>query len=139
MMTVSNLARVLRKLKDAGLLLLDEPGAQNLAARLQQAEFRVASLDDIADGTAIRVDIGERPIALVRIGDRVHAIGDTCSHADYSLSQGDVEVADCTLECPRHGAAFSLLTGEPETLPAIQPVPVYATEVDGNDVWVVID
>jgi 3-phenylpropionate/trans-cinnamate dioxygenase ferredoxin subunit len=100
--------------------------------------FRVASLDELADGSAKRVDIGETPIALVRVGDRVHAIGDTCSHADYSLSEGEVEVDECTLECPRHGATFSLTTGEPETLPATQPVPVFDTEVDGNDIWVVM-
>jgi 3-phenylpropionate/trans-cinnamate dioxygenase ferredoxin subunit len=37
------------------------------------------------------------------------------------------------LECPRHSSAFSLETGIPETLPATQPVPVFAvTIVDGG-------
>ena len=100
--------------------------------------FKVGTVHEITDGSARRVDIGEHPIAVVRIGDRIHAIGDTCSHADYSLSEGDVDTDECTLECPRHGAAFSLTTGEPETLPAIQPVPVYETEVVGDDIWVVL-
>jgi len=100
--------------------------------------FKVGTVHEIVHGSARRVDIGEYPIALVRIGDRIHAIGDTCSHADYSLSEGDVDTDECTLECPRHGASFSLTTGEPETLPATQPVPVYETEVVGDDIWVVL-
>ncbi len=37
------------------------------------------------------------------------------------------------IECPKHGSAFSLLTGEPATLPATQPVPVFgAAVVDGQ-------
>lgn len=100
--------------------------------------FRLAALDELAEGTPRRFDIGEHRIAVVRVGDAVHAIGDTCSHAEFSLSEGEFDADDCTLECPRHGATFSLTTGEPETLPATQPVPVYPTEIDGNDVWVVV-
>ena len=53
----------------------------------------------------------------------VHAIGDTCTHGDISLSEGFVE--DETLECWAHGSQFSLRTGKPLTLPAYEPVPVY--------------
>ena len=62
----------------------------------------------------------------------------TCSHADYSLSEGDVWEDECEIECPKHGSTFSLLTGEPQTLPATQPVPVYDVQVDGDDVKVVL-
>ena len=41
------------------------------------------------------------------------------------------------IECPKHGSTFSLLTGEPQTLPATQPVPVFEVVVDGDDVKVV--
>jgi len=66
----------------------------------------------------------------------VYALGDTCSHADVSLSDGFVEADDCALECPRHGAQFDLKTGEPLTLPAVRPVPVYEVEVIDGDVVV---
>ena len=42
------------------------------------------------------------------------------------------------IECPKHGSTFSLVTGEPQTLPATQPVPVYAVRVDGDDVIVTL-
>jgi 3-phenylpropionate/trans-cinnamate dioxygenase ferredoxin subunit len=90
-------------------------------------------LDDIEPGTARRVVVGGVPIALVRIDDDVYAIGDICSHAHVSLSEGEVWCDERELECPKHGSTFSLDTGEPTTLPATQPVPVYETEVvDGK-------
>ena len=70
---------------------------------------------------------------MVRIGDDVYAIGDMCSHAEVSLSEGEVWCDELELECWKHGSAFSLETGEPQTLPATQPVPVYdASVVDGQ-------
>jgi 3-phenylpropionate/trans-cinnamate dioxygenase ferredoxin subunit len=90
-------------------------------------------LDDIEAGTARKVVVGNREIALVRIADDVYAIGDTCSHADVSLSEGFVEPDDCMIECGRHGALFDLRTGEPASLPAVRPVPVYdVAVVDGQ-------
>ena len=52
-------------------------------------------------------------------------IGDRCTHADVSLSEGEVDVDACTIECPKHGSEFSLETGEAITLPAIKPAPTY--------------
>jgi 3-phenylpropionate/trans-cinnamate dioxygenase ferredoxin subunit len=92
----------------------------------------LCSLDELAPGTARRFDIDGRSIAVVRIDDDVYAIGDTCSHANISLSEGEVHCDTRELECWKHGSAFSLETGEPNTLPATQPVPVYvARVVDG--------
>ena len=93
----------------------------------------VARLDDLVDGGAQRFDVAGRAIAVIRLGDKVYAIGDTCSHADVSLSEGEVLAETCEIECVKHGSAFSLETGEPLTLPAIRPVPVYeVTVVDGD-------
>ena len=99
---------------------------------------RVAAVDEIASGAARRVDVGGHRVAIVRIGDDFYAIGDECSHEDYSLSEGDVWDDECEIECPKHGSTFSLVTGEPQTLPATQPVPTYAVVVDGDDVMVVL-
>ena len=94
--------------------------------------------DDLAPGTARRFVVDGHRIALVRVGDDFYALGDRCSHADYSLSEGDVWEDELAIECPKHGSTFSLCTGEPQTLPATQPVPVYAVQVDGDDVKVVV-
>lgn len=92
----------------------------------------VCALADLAPNSATRFDVGGHAIAVIRIGDDVYALGDTCSHAEVSLSEGDVWCDSKELECSKHGSLFSLETGEPSTLPATQPVPVYiARVVDG--------
>jgi 3-phenylpropionate/trans-cinnamate dioxygenase ferredoxin component len=92
----------------------------------------VCPLSQLAANTATRFDIDGRAIAVVRIGDDVYAIGDTCSHAEVSLSEGELWCDAKEIECWKHGSTFSLTTGEPQTLPATQPVPVYvARVVDG--------
>jgi 3-phenylpropionate/trans-cinnamate dioxygenase ferredoxin component len=93
----------------------------------------VCAFDELADGTARKFVVDGIAVAVVRIGDDVYAIGDVCSHANVSLSDGDVWCDERELECPKHGSAFHLETGEPSTLPATQPVAVYAASVvDGQ-------
>jgi 3-phenylpropionate/trans-cinnamate dioxygenase ferredoxin subunit len=98
---------------------------------------RLCAVADLEPGQARRFDVEGHAIALVRIGDDFYAIGDVCSHGNVSLSEGEVLADDCEIECWKHGSAFSLTTGQPSTLPATQPVPVYEIEVDGDDVMVV--
>jgi 3-phenylpropionate/trans-cinnamate dioxygenase ferredoxin subunit len=97
---------------------------------------RLCAVDDVPTGEARRFVVDGQPIAVVRIGDDFYAIGDVCSHANVSLSEGEVLTESCEIECIKHGSAFSLTTGEPSTLPATQPVPVYELKVDGDDVMV---
>ncbi len=103
---------------------------------------RVCSISDLAEGTARRFDVDGARICVVRLpdaGDGHHgwyAIGDECSHADFSLAEGDVWPDECEIECPKHGSTFSVTTGEPQTLPATQPVPVYNVNIEGDDVMV---
>ncbi len=96
-------------------------------------------LDELVDGAATRVMVNGVPVAVVRIGDDVYAIGDVCSHAKVSLSDGEVWCAELEIECPKHSSTFSLQTGEPQTLPATQPVPVYAVSIDDGSGKVTID
>ena len=49
------------------------------------------------------------------------AVDDRCSHADVSLSEGEVE--GCLIECWLHGSQFDLRTGQPTCLPANAPWP----------------
>jgi 3-phenylpropionate/trans-cinnamate dioxygenase ferredoxin subunit len=102
------------------------------------SEIVVGPLADLTPGTATRVVVPGHRICVVRIGDDVYAIGDTCSHAEVSLSEGEVYADAREIECDKHGSLFSLETGEALTLPATQPVPVYdAKVVDGQIVVVV--
>lgn len=99
------------------------------------ADIKICSEDDLEVGAAVRVVIDDLPIALVRdSAGTIHAIGDTCTHGDISLSEGFVE--NDTLECWAHGSKFSLATGRPLSLPAYEPVPVYPVTVVGGEVFI---
>jgi 3-phenylpropionate/trans-cinnamate dioxygenase ferredoxin component len=99
---------------------------------------KLCSVGDLEAGSARRVDVAGLRVAVVRIGDDWYAIADRCSHADESLSEGDIWSEEREIECPKHGSTFSLLTGEPQTLPATRSVPVYEVRVEGDDVMLVV-
>lgn len=90
---------------------------------------------ELEPGGAIRIEIDDIPVAVVMdSAGRCFAIGDTCSHADFSLSEGDVDGVE--IECWGHGAKFDVTSGEALSLPAVDPVPVYRVDVADGVVWV---
>lgn len=95
---------------------------------------RVATLDDLEPGKALFVQLDE-PVCVVRMpDDTVRAVHDTCSHQEYPLHEGWVE--DGEIECALHGSTFDLSSGQPQGLPAVKPIPVYACKVEDGGVWV---
>jgi len=96
---------------------------------------RVCSVNDLPTVGAVQVEVDGKEVAIVRdsAGD-IHAIDDTCSHANVSLSEGDVE--DSAIECWLHGSRFDLRSGEPTSPPAITPIAVYPVKINGGDVFV---
>jgi 3-phenylpropionate/trans-cinnamate dioxygenase ferredoxin subunit len=101
------------------------------------ARIEVAPLAEFPTDSGLQVEVGEHRVAVFRVGDVAYALGDRCSHAEASLAEGDLY--DDEVECPRHGAAFSLATGEALTLPATKAVPIYRTEVEDGVVFLTID
>ncbi len=94
--------------------------------------LKVASLAEIPPGTAKQVIVNGRKIAVVRTGDTVYAVDDTCTHEDESLSAGPVH--GDLIVCPKHGSRFHLPTGRVMSLPAVRPVRTYPVKVEGGDV-----
>ena len=99
---------------------------------------RVCSVADLPEVGAVAADVDGNRVAIVRdsAGD-IHAIDDTCSHANVSLSEGEVE--DCSIECWLHGSRFDLRTGKPTGLPAYEPVAIYPCKVEGDAIVVSVD
>lgn len=100
-------------------------------------KVEVTALDSLPRDCGVRVKVGDHVIAMFRIGDDVYAIGDRCSHAEASLSEGEVFGTD--VECPRHGSEFDLKTGEPSSLPATASVPVYEATVEDGTVFLSLE
>ncbi|MFE9422042.1 bifunctional 3-phenylpropionate/cinnamic acid dioxygenase ferredoxin subunit [Kitasatospora sp. NPDC006697] len=96
--------------------------------------LRVCSLSELAEDTPRRIEVAGVPVSVVRTEGEVFAINDICSHANVSLSEGEVE--DCRIECWLHGSSFDLRTGKPSGPPATRPVPVYPVKIEGDDVLV---
>ncbi len=99
---------------------------------------RVCGLDELSPATAKKVVVDGRLVAVVMdSAGAVHALGDTCTHGEISLSEGFVE--DDAIECWAHGSKFELATGKPRNFPAYEPVPVYTVSVENGDVLVDVE
>jgi 3-phenylpropionate/trans-cinnamate dioxygenase ferredoxin component len=84
------------------------------------------AISDLIENKPIRVEVDGQPVCVVKIGSEVFAIGDTCSHSDASLSEG--EVSEGLIECWLHGAQFDLRTGAAVTPPAVSPVDTFKVQ-----------
>lgn len=101
------------------------------------SRIEIAPLGEFPQESGLRVELGEHRVAMFKVGELVYALGDRCSHAEASLAEG--EVFETEVECPRHGAAFELATGEALTLPATQAVATYDVEIENAVVYLKIE
>jgi 3-phenylpropionate/trans-cinnamate dioxygenase ferredoxin component len=90
----------------------------------------VARVADFPSGTVRTVRLEGTPIAVFNLNGRYYAIEDVCSHEAETLSDG--ELAGEEIICPRHGAHFSVLTGEALSPPADEPVATFPVQVEGG-------
>lgn len=96
----------------------------------------VARLDEIPDGGMKQVVVRGDVVGLYRVGERVFAIGDLCTHEEAYLTEGDFEPDELEVECPLHGSRFNVETGAVRILPATKPEPSYWVKVEGDLVLV---
>ena len=96
----------------------------------------VARLDDLAPGTLLRVELDDgTPVCLGNHDGRVFALHDRCTHADFSLSAGEL-MPDGRVQCLWHGATFDTTTGAACRGPATDPVPTFGVQVTDGQVFV---
>ncbi|WP_298211944.1 non-heme iron oxygenase ferredoxin subunit [Ferrimicrobium sp.] len=96
---------------------------------------RIGTTQDFEEGKPVKVDFNGFPVVVVRIGGELFAIGDTCSHAKYSLSEGEVYADELEIECWKHGSTFSLRDGHPTCFPATKAVPVLSVVERAGEVF----
>lgn len=97
---------------------------------------QIATLADLPANSMRGFVHGDHRIAIYRIGETIYATDNVCSHEEADLTDGWLEPDDCTVECPLHGARFSIETGQALSLPAYRPVAVYPVNVEGDLVFV---
>lgn len=99
--------------------------------------FKVAKVNEIPPGGKKLVDVDGMPVALFNVNGQFYAIEDVCTHDGGPLAEGELDGDE--IECPRHGARFSVRTGAALCMPAVEPVETYETKVEGDDVLVSVD
>ena len=102
-------------------------------------ELKICELIELEEAVPRRVEVEGENLVLVLVDETVYAIEDTCSHEDVALSEGEVDIDECALECWKHGSLFSLKTGEALSLPATKSVKTYENRGTGEDVVLVIE
>lgn len=85
--------------------------------------LELGDLPDIPEGGPTKAKAGANTLILVRNGDTIHALHETCAHAGGPLSEGTL-VEGC-IECPWHGSRFRLENGHVARGPAVYDQPAY--------------
>jgi 3-phenylpropionate/trans-cinnamate dioxygenase ferredoxin subunit len=98
----------------------------------------LGELEDYEPGVPRQVAAGEKMLVAVRVGETLYVLDDRCSHEEFSLSEGEVDLETAEIECARHGAMFRLCDGAPVSLPATKPVAHYDVTDDGGRLRVVV-
>lgn len=94
----------------------------------------VAPVDEMPPGAWRVVDVDGAAIAVFNLDGAYFAIADVCTHDAGQLTGGAVEGDE--IVCPRHGARFSIRTGEALTAPAYEPTDTFPTRVVNGEVQV---
>jgi len=102
-------------------------------------ELKICDLTDLEEAVPRCIEVEGKKLSLVLLNERIYALDDICSHEDVSLSEGEVDIDECALECWKHGSLFSLETGEALSLPATKSVKTYEVRIIDNDVVLVIE
>jgi nitrite reductase/ring-hydroxylating ferredoxin subunit len=95
----------------------------------------VASVDDVAEGDAIAVTVGERELALYHLeGGEFRCTDNVCTHEYARLTDGwfDGEV----IECPLHAGQFDVRTGKGLCSPIERDLPVFEVKIADGSVLV---
>lgn len=101
------------------------------------AFVKVAKVSEVPEGRVVVVEVEDEDVALCNVNGEIYAIANLCTHDQGPLNAGYLYGEE--IECPRHGARFSVRTGEVRVLPAIMPLPTFEVQVLGEDILVDVD
>ena len=101
------------------------------------AQFvKIANVDDVPANEVRAFEYGGQEIAIYNCSGTFYATTDVCTHEYAQLHEGFFDTDDCSIECPLHGARFSVESGAVLALPAYQPLETYEVKIVGDDILV---
>jgi nitrite reductase/ring-hydroxylating ferredoxin subunit len=110
--------------------------AQRECERVNDGDrIRLVDVDEVPEGAVKRCLVaGHAPFAVYNIGGTFFVTEDNCTHGMASLSEGTLEGE--VIECPYHGGAFNVRTGEPVERPCVVPVKIFEPIIENGAVYV---
>ena len=100
-------------------------------------EVELCKADQVAAGTALRVEAGGLTVAVFNIDGQFYVTDDACTHGPGSLSEGFID--GDVVECNFHNGQFDIKTGEIVSPPCMIPVKTYPASVEGGAVFIEVD
>jgi 3-phenylpropionate/trans-cinnamate dioxygenase ferredoxin subunit len=99
---------------------------------------RVVEADMVPPGTSHLFAYQGEDIAIFNTDGEFYAIGDTCTHAEASLTDGDFyeDMRGWVAECPLHGSQFDVTTGQAVSLPATGNSGKYDLKVEDGIIYI---
>ena len=101
-------------------------------------EFRVGSVDDFPDGQIRAVEVDDRPIAVLRLGEHYYAFDNFCTHEGVTFTSGYGVVAKNRVVCMLHSSAFDVATGQVLAGPAPDSLQTYQVVIKDDGSVVVV-
>lgn len=98
------------------------------------AWVNVAPESELPAGAFRAVDVDGIEVAVFNVGGRFYAIENVCTHDGGILTGGKIE-GDQVI-CPRHGARFSIVTGDALSPPAYEAVTPFPVRVENGMIQV---
>ena len=93
------------------------------AFRSRTSKWTELDVKDVPEGELVKAKAGAQTLVLIRQGETVHAMHDTCAHASCSLSTG--KLVDGQVECPCHGSRYRVADGTVTRGPSVYDQPAY--------------
>jgi nitrite reductase/ring-hydroxylating ferredoxin subunit len=91
-------------------------------------------LADLPPGAIKRIELDGAPVCVANVDGEIYAVSDSCTHARIPLSDGALEGR--MIICPWHGAMFDLKTGRAVCGPAVDPLRIYKTRINDDQITV---
>ncbi len=89
------------------------------------AKWQALDVDNVPEDKLTRAKAGTQTVVVVRRGEEIFALHDTCAHQGCSLSEGKLVDDGKRIECKCHGSRFELSDGSVNRGPAVYPQPRY--------------
>ncbi|OGD85684.1 hypothetical protein A2Z23_02470 [Candidatus Curtissbacteria bacterium RBG_16_39_7] len=102
------------------------------------AFVQVGKFSEIKDGGVKGIMVGDKQIAIFRLGSDIFVLSDVCSHAGCILSENH-EIDGEEVQCACHGSRFNIRTGQVTNPPALEDLETYPVKVEGGQILVSIE